>query len=95
MKNQKMGISHSCEEYKNIIQLEDDIKYLEKLSSKRQYSTYDNIKIILISGRIQDNLNDAYVLLSKCGDDRELYSYMLGLIDKALVVINKFNASSY
>lgn len=90
-----MGISHSCEEYKNIIQLEDDIRYLEKLCCKRKHSTYDNIKIIMISGRIQDNLNEACSLLPMCQDDRELHAYISNLIERALVTINKFNASSY
>lgn len=90
-----MGISHSCEEYKSILQLEEDIDYLTKLASKKSYTTYDNIKIIRISGRIRDNLNDACILLGKSGDDRELHDYIASLIDKALIAISKFNASSY
>lgn len=89
-----MGISHSCEEYKSIIQLDEDVRYLTKLSSKKDYTTYDNIKIILISGRIQDNLNEALILLSRSHDDRELHDYIAELVDRSLVAINKFNASS-
>lgn len=89
-----MGISHSCEEYKNILQLEDDTNFLEKLCTKKNHSTYDNIKIIMLSGRIQDNLNEACSLLTKCQDDRELHNYISNLIERALVAINKFNAAS-
>lgn len=77
------------------MQLEEDTLYLEKLCSKRYYSTYDNIKIILISGRIQDNLNEACGLLHKCSDDVELEVYVSDLINRALIAINKFNASCH
>lgn len=81
-------------EYKNIIQLEEDIMFLDGLSKKGSFSTYDNIKIIFISKRIQENLDEAYVLMTQCSD-RDMQHYLNALVDRAIVVISKFNASSY
>jgi hypothetical protein len=81
-------------EYKNILQLEEDIQFLDNLSRKKSYSTYDNIRIILISKRLQDNIDEAYVLMTQC-TDRDVYNYINNLVDRSITVIRKFNASSY
>jgi hypothetical protein len=90
----KMGTSSSMHEYKNILQLEEDIQFLDNLSRKKSYSTYDNIRIILISKRLQDNIDEAYVLMTQC-TDRDVYNYINNLVDRSITVIRKFNASSY
>lgn len=73
--------------------MEEDIQLLDKLSRKPVHSTYDNIKIILISKRLQDNMNEAYLLMAQC-PDMEISDYLNRLVDRSILVIRKFNASS-
>jgi len=81
-------------EYKNIIQLEEDMLFLESLSSKKEYSVFDNIKIIMISNRFHDNLNEAIIVQHQSYANRELYSYLEALISRSISTLKKFNASS-